>query len=438
MTSAALLSARPRLRPEICLGPPLVAGQAVVHHLKDPRTGWYFRVGPREYFVISRLDGERTIADIGDEYTREFGKRLQDAHWQQILGLLGGRRLLAGTEDPQVLAELAESARHGGRGGQNLLLYRRPLVNPDRLLGWLEPRLRFAFSPWFVVPAAAAIVAMLADMAVRWHAVYSDTRHGWSNGWVLGASIAIVWVSLAIHETAHGLACKHFGGAANEIGIIWRFPILAPYCRADDVVLFWPRRHRVCTAFAGIFAGLVAALPFAAIWLIAPPGGPLRFLAAAVMLFGAAAALLNLLPFLQLDGYFMLNHALGMSNLRQESYRFIGRLAAGVFRRQNAVAGYRRWVRIAYLIYGGGSLLYGAVLVVRVGATWYRPLSRAVGATGALIALPVIAALFAAAAVLSMRRARRKQAALPSAVARAGAGAGPGRQELRTNGGSPS
>src|SRR5581483_2205548 len=177
MTSGALLSARPRLRPEICIGPPLVAGKAVVHHLKDPRTGWYFRVGAREYFVISRLDGERTIADIGDEYTREFGKRLQDAHWQQILGLLGGRRLLAGTEDPQVLAELAESARRGGRGGQNLLLYRRPLVNPDRLLGWLEPRLRFAFSPWFVVPAAAAILAMLADMAVRWHAVYSDTRH---------------------------------------------------------------------------------------------------------------------------------------------------------------------------------------------------------------------------------------------------------------------
>jgi putative peptide zinc metalloprotease protein len=434
MTASALLSARPRLRPEIRLGPPLVAGKAVVHHLKDPRTGWYFRVGVREFFVISRLDGERTVADIGAEYTHEFGKRLHDEHWQRIFGMLGGRRLLAGMDDPQVLAELAEAARRGGRGGQNLLLYRRPLVNPDRLLGWLEPRLRFAFSPWFVIPAAAAILAMLAELALRWPAVYSDTRHGWGNGWILGVSIAIVWAGLAVHETAHGLACKHFGGSANEIGVIWRFPILAPYCRADDVVLFWPRRHRVCTAFAGIFAGLVTALPFAALWLIAPPGSAPRFLAAAVTLFSAAAALLNLLPFLQLDGYFMLNHALGMSNLRQESYRFIGRLATGVFRRRNPAGGYRRWVRLTYLLYGGGSLLYGAVLAVRVSVTWYRPLSHGVGATGAAVTLPAVAALFAAAAVLSMRRARRKQAALPTAVAASGSG----RPELQANGGGAS
>ena len=106
----------------------------------------------------------------------------------------------------------------------------------------------------------------------------------------------------------------------------------------------------------------------------------------------------------------------------------------GVFRRRNPAGGYRRWVRLTYLLYGGGSLLYGAVLAVRVSVTWYRPLRHGVGATGAAVTLPAVAALFAAAAVLSMRRARRKQAALPSAVAASGSG----RPELQTNGGGAS
>jgi len=431
MTASTLLSARPRLRPEIRLGPPLAAGKTVVHHLKDPQTGWYFRVGAREYFVISRLDGEHTVADIGAEYVREFGRRLGEEHWQQIFGLLAGRRLLVGTDDPQVLPALAESARRAGRGGQSILLYRRPLVNPDRLLGWLEPRLRFAFSPWFVIPAAAAIITMLTGLAIRWAAVYSDVRHDWRNGWILAASITIIWLSLAVHETAHGLACKHFGGSANEIGIIWRFPILAPYCRADDVVLFWPRRHRVYTAFAGIFAGLVVALPFAALWLAAPPGSPLRFLSAAVIVFSAAAALFNLLPFLQLDGYFMLNHALGLSNLRLESYRFIGTLL-----RRRGSEGYQQRVRVTYLLYGTGSLLYGALLATRMAVAWYRPLSHAFGTAGAALIIPALAALGAGAAAMSVRRARRKQAALPTAVAAAAPPAGIGSTQSRTDGGT--
>ena len=64
---------------------------------------------------------------------------------------------------------------------------------------------------------------------------------------------------------------------------MWRFPMLAPYCKVDDIVLFTPRR-RVATAFAGVFVSMLALLPFAAIWALAPQGGLVHDIAGSILL----------------------------------------------------------------------------------------------------------------------------------------------------------
>ena len=75
-------------------------------------------------------------------------------------------------------------------------------------------------------------------------------------------------------------------------------------------MLFPARRHRVYTAFAGVYASLLL-LPFAAVYPLLDAGGRLRAAVAGTLLYGSAAALLNLVPFFQLDGYFMLAHRAG-------------------------------------------------------------------------------------------------------------------------------
>ncbi len=413
--TASELDQRPRLRPEVVLGPGLVEGAKVVHHLKDPRTGWYFRVGPREFFIVSRLDGRRTLDEIGADYQAAFGRRLGPRHWRQLLGMLAGRRLLAGTEDDRALAELAAAARRESRANRRLLLYRRPLFDPDRLLGRLEPRLRFLFSPALLVPVALDLMLVEVLLGVHARDLVADARRGMSDGPVLAAAVAITWATLALHELAHGLTCKHFGGSAPEIGVIWRFPILAPYCKADDVVLFPRRGQRVATAFAGVFAGLLALLPFALLWMVAPEGSAAGGLAAAVLLIGNGTALANLVPFLQLDGYFMLNHALGMVNLRVESYRYwlrllgraAGRAGAGALQPSGDAAAYPAGARRAYLCYGLASVAYGGALLARFLVVWYRLLERRVGPAGAaaVLALLLLAGIAAAARSAARRRA---------------------------------
>lgn len=365
MTTAT--HARPRLRDEVRLGPALKKGTGAVHYLKDDRTGWYFQVGEREFFLISRLDGASTLEEIGAQYAEKFDRRLGPQHWRQVMGLLGTRGLLVGSAGEQELDRLAEQAAQRNRKRPSLLGARLPIVDPDRAFGRWAPRLRPLFSPWFVLPALAGILALAVVVAARPGTLFADAKAAWHHPALLIGAIAVVWFSIGLHEAAHGLACKHFGGRAPEIGVLWRFPFIAPYCKADDLMLFARRSHRVYTAFAGIFVNLVVVLPFGALWLFATHGSTAQTFGAEVVFFGGINGIVNLIPFLQLDGYHMVNHALGAADLRTDSIRFAHTALTGLWRRDlSAARAYpagRRWLFGAYAV---GSVVYAAGLVARV------------------------------------------------------------------------
>ncbi|KAB2339978.1 M50 family metallopeptidase [Actinomadura rudentiformis] len=370
MTAASAMdAARPQLRGDIVLGPAVRSGAALVHNVKDPAAAKYYQIGPREYFIMTRLDGRTPLKRIGLEYAEEFDRRLGEEQWRQILTSLAGRRLLTGSGEVAAPGE-AGPAPASAPDRRTLLNARVTLFDPQRFFGRILPFLRFLFSAYFVVPALLAVTALQVLVAVKAGTLAGEARQLWEAPAAGLAVMLILWLSVAVHEAAHGLTATRFGGASTEIGILWRFPVLAPYCRVNDVLLFRRRWHRVCTAFAGLFASLLLMLPAAPLWMLAPEGSALRHAAAALLLFGSLSAVANLIPFLQLDGYFMLNHALGMQNLRLESYRFI-RLALLHARQRDAgtaqrLKTYPRRVKLIYSLYGLGSIVFGAVL-----ACWF-------------------------------------------------------------------
>ncbi|SCL19392.1 putative peptide zinc metalloprotease protein [Micromonospora pallida] len=403
MTTVETTWTRPRLRPGIVLGPGQWRGEKLVHHVKDPETGWYYRVGPREHFLLARMDGTRTLDELAAEYAEVFHRRLGPESWQQLFGMLHRRQLLDGATDPAELARLAataaESAAKAKRGP---LSARIPLFDPERLFDRVLPALRPVFTWWFVIPALATVLALIGYVALHLSELTAVVTGGHRPLAAILAAVVITWAIVFLHECAHGLACRHFGGRVTEIGMMWRFPIFAPYCKVDDVVLFTPRR-RVATAFAGIFVSLLALLPFAAIWLWADPG-VLRDLAATILLFGTAAASIGLVPFLRLDGYYMLSHALNLVDLRADSYQFWGRLLRGGPR---TVAGYRPRDRVVYATYGLASLLFGVTLLVLLVRYWYVSLATWTSPFWAVTILAVEAVLVVAAiGYLYRRRAR--------------------------------
>jgi putative peptide zinc metalloprotease protein len=198
---------------------------------------------------------------------------------------------------------------------------------------------------------------------------------------------------IAGHEFFHGIACVRYGGRPTEIGLMWRFPMIAPYCKVDDVVTFPRPGQRVVTSFAGIYVNLVALIPFAALWWWGPASGWWHGLAAALLLFGVVAALANLVPVLKLDGYHMLEHATSTMNLQGESFRFAG----GFLRRGPAgIAAYSRRARVIYASY---ALLATAILgpaVILLIRYWYLTLAQLWGAPAAVGILAAEAVVIAA------------------------------------------
>ena len=310
-----LTEARPALRESVHVGPGLLKGASVIHVVGDRETHAFLRVGPREAFLMAQLDGSRTLADIGVAYAEQFGKRLGEAHWQQLLGLLHSHALIAPAAPDQLdaLRQKAELARR--TAGRSPLLWRRPVPGAADLAVPLARRIGWLLHPLAAVPLAligtAVAVLVLLNWSTLWTAV-SDLPSRWTAA-VVG--LAVGWIVIAGHEFFHGIACVRYGGRPTEIGVMWRFPMIAPYCKVDDVVTFPRPGQRVVTSFAGIYVNLVALIPFAALWRWGPQSGWWHGLAAALLLFGVIAAVANLVPVLKLDGYHMLEHATSTSNL---------------------------------------------------------------------------------------------------------------------------
>ncbi|MBY8872565.1 M50 family metallopeptidase [Micromonospora sp. PLK6-60] len=419
MTTTEETWTRPRLRPGVLLGPGQWRGEKLVHHVKDPQTGWYYRIGPREHFLLTRMDGTRTLDELAAEYAEVFGRRLGPESWQQLFAMLRRRQLLDGATDPAELARLtATAAENAARHKRGPLSARLPLLDPERLFSRLLPALRPVFTWWFVLPALAAVLALAGYVALHLPELIGVVGGGHRPLVAVLAAVVITWAVVFLHECAHGLTCRHFGGRVTEIGVMWRFPMLAPYCKVDDVVLFSPRR-RVATAFAGVFVSMLALLPFAATWIWGPPAGVLHDLSGTILLFGTVTAAVNLVPFLRLDGYYMLSHALNLVDLRADSYQFYGRLLRGGWR---AVTGYRTRDRVVYASYGLASLLFGLTLLVLLVRFWYVSLATWVGPFWAVAILVAEAVLVVAALGWLHRRRTRASAHATGSAGVAAAG----------------
>ncbi|MFF5876267.1 metalloprotease [Streptomyces californicus] len=366
----ALAAYRPALRPRVLLSDPLLDGAATVHLIKDAETGSSFKVGPKEHFLIARMDGERSLAEIGEAYAGKYGRRLGDAHWKRLLGLLGAKGLLAAGADASPGSSTAPppGAAASGRATasvppapappvpekRTLLRGSLPLVaDADATTARLHRAVGFLLAPAVLAPLLALTLAMEAVVLARAGELLVAVRGLLANPVLLTGTAVLLWVSTALHELAHGVVARHHGGRVSEIGLRWRLPAVIMYCTVDDYLYFGTRRHRIATAAAGAVMNLIFLLPFCALWLFAPLDDATHEAFAALLLLGSVQALVMLVPLPPLDGYRIASQLAGATGLAASTGVYL-RLA---LRRSPEAAGYPRRARIAYPAYAGATAL---------------------------------------------------------------------------------
>lgn len=289
---------------EITSQPPsFIAGSASI--------GRYLLLGPLERRVLELLDGQRppvqiceALPGVGAADLARFLAKLDD------VGLLAGER-------PQQAAALP--------GGP---YYRRwTLFNPDPLFTRMLPWLRWIWTPAFFACSAALTIFACLLILLDWPAF---TRHA---GIALRTHyIAIflaAWFVTAVHEFAHGLTAKAFGGRSTEVGFMLIYYLLpACYCNVSGIHRIPSRGRRLWVIAAGIYSQLLLGFGALLVWLAFSPG---TWIAQAAMVL-ALASLLDLLmngnPLIKLDGYYFLSQWWRMPNLMDRSracWRDVGR-----------------------------------------------------------------------------------------------------------------
>jgi len=405
-TTAGLLQWRPRCRPEVRLGPGLLRGATEVHLVKDERSGRRYEIGARESFVLSRLDGVHSLAEIGQAYTDRFGRRLDQASWGQLIGLFAAKDLLVSAAGRPVTTAAAPAPR--AKPGNGIFRGERVFGRPARLIARLLRCERVLFSPLLWVPLALLLVAQEVVLARHLPELTHQSRTMFEQPELALVVFCLLWVSSGLHEVGHGVVATHFGGGTGNVGLRWRLPFAYLYCEVEDVNLFGSRWQRIATASAGVAVNLTFLLPFHALWWLLPAGDVTRTNVGALLLFGSMRALFNLLPVAPLDGYLILCHLMNLLHLAPESSRYLRSRVLALIGRAQRPHGYPRFTPMVYLSYGVFQVLVR--LAILAALIWYFTvrLPSPVGAiAGGALAL-LIAARFVGVKMRD-RMARRAQ-----------------------------
>src|SRR5262249_46195067 len=119
--------------------------------------------------------------------------------------------------------------RRGKRKRQELLQYLSNIlavrfkgVDPERILNWLHPLVRWFFSKTAlvccIVLALAAVTLVAVQFNVFWSKLPSFHQFFAKGNWIWLA-VAVAGTKI-LHEFGHGLSCKHFGGECPELGFM--------------------------------------------------------------------------------------------------------------------------------------------------------------------------------------------------------------------------
>jgi putative peptide zinc metalloprotease protein len=342
----------PRLAREIDITEQIEA-EVTRYVVRNAATSRYFILKQPELRVLSQFDGRLAVSDVAGGGPQANGPRVSLPALVRFLGKLDSLGLLArgGTDDP-----IAAHQRERG------LYIRFRLFNPDKLLAWLDRVFGWALTRTSIISSFVLMVFVALWMLARVDEVSTYTSYLYRE-YGIAAILGITLTITALHEFAHGLACKHFGGDVREMGVLLIYYVLpAFYCNVTDIYRMGRKHQRLWVIFAGIYWQLVVSALGGLLWLLATPYTLLADLSLLVFIGGSFNILINCNPLIKLDGYYALSQALGVVNLQGRSSDYARSLFARLLGEpQTRKADSQR--PLLYISYWVCSILYSVILI---------------------------------------------------------------------------
>ena len=323
MSAAAATDVLVPLREEIAIFPgPAALDGSPTWTLHDPTRNRFYRLGWREFEIISRWDSgsaqkllqrvkSETPLEIERDEVDELSKFLLAFDLMRVTSQQATKNLVAKAE------RLRQSFGHWLL--HNYLFMRIPLVRPDAFLGSTYRYIGWIFTRGFAIAIVAVGLIGLYLVARQWDAFLGTLIDMFSVQGLVGFVITLAALK-AVHELGHAYTAKRYGCRVPSMGVALLVLVPVLYTDANEAWKLTGRRQRLAIGVAGVVTELGCAAIAACAWGFLP-NGPARSVAFLVATSTwLTTVLINLSPFMRFDGYYVLSDWLEMPNLHTRAF----------------------------------------------------------------------------------------------------------------------
>jgi putative peptide zinc metalloprotease protein len=335
--------------------------------IKNNRTRKFLKIGKNEYEILSSLDGIINLNDIRQRYKDRFEAVMID----ELIARFYHMRLL----EPDCVD--SEEERRAGVIQRFIMNFTYDKIfkikinfgDPDQLITKLYGFLKiFFFKPVLITSVLINLygtVLFFMNFNLSFNVLWEEV----TNGEILLLLLPFLAIFF-MHEFAHGLTNKHFGGVIYEMGFMFYYFRPAVYCNVTDSYRF-SKWRRIAVAGAGIYFQLFVTSLALIAWQISGYSlGLVGRLLVSFAVINMINNIINLIPLIKLDGYWMLTALIDIDNLRQKSFDFLNSLVfnrfLGTAKSNYMLKQSNRKEKIIYTIYGITAIIFTFLIVIIV------------------------------------------------------------------------
>jgi putative peptide zinc metalloprotease protein len=323
----------PRLDPELVTREDTLDGEPIVGILQRSK-GNFFRFQPSQWQLAQLFDGVRSYEEIVLAFNEQNNGTLTAREVEEFATSLDDSGFWFKTAQEKNLAYSARLKAQRGRKANrtskiNLAHISLSAWDPDKYLTWLDGVAgRFIYSRWCVLAVVLLFCFEAVVFAAKWKDFGPDIPlyFNFTNKTFL--DFVEFWVLLFglgfIHESAHGLTCKHYGGEVHNMGLMFLYLTPAFFVDVTETWVSATKIQRLATIIAGIWIEMVLCGIAMMVWMNTQPSALVHDLAYKVILItGLAVIVMNLNPLLKLDGYYFFTEVIGIPDLKERSTSFL-------------------------------------------------------------------------------------------------------------------
>ena len=291
--------------------------------VRNPRDLIHYRLDPNEVALLRRMDGTKTVKEIVLDHFQESGDLQLSGvadlvHQLKVGGFLDQPYL---DVDEAVMKASMTITERRAKAREAMRSLRVDWSGAERLVKWFyDHGLKYFFLP---IPQAIGAIVAVAGLAA-FVALVAGQRFE-----LTGESLAVSFLGLLlltyflvfVHEMGHAVVLIKYGRRVKSAGMMIYFGSPAFFVESSDSLML-DRKQRIVQSYAGPYSAfIVAGVASLVAW-----GFPGSFLAPTLYKFAVLAYLnqfMNLIPLLELDGYWILSDYIQVPDLRPMSLAFI-------------------------------------------------------------------------------------------------------------------